>query len=143
MKAGTLMLAALVLIPIAAYAHGIGNPGNPHKVLRTIKVVMSDDMKFTPAKLDVKRGDTIRFVVRNAGLVKHEMVLGSMDDLKQHAELMLKFPGMEHAEPNMVTVAPGKTGELVWKFTKAGTVGFACLEPGHFEAGMTGAVSVN
>ena len=70
------------------------------------------------------------------------MVIGPMAELKQHAELMRRMPGMEHAEPNQVTLAPGKTGERVWQFTKAGVVDFACLEPGHFEAGMTGKVSV-
>lgn len=169
MKARMLMLAALALSPIAGYAHddthrgmrpgtvhgkaggqagngghaqGVGMPGDPNKVTRAIEVVMSDDMKFTPAKLNVKRGETIRFVLRNAGQIKHEMVIGPMAELKQHAELMRRMPGMEHAEPNQVTLAPGKTGELVWQFTKAGAVDFACLEPGHFEAGMTGKVSV-
>jgi uncharacterized cupredoxin-like copper-binding protein len=103
---------------------------------------MSDDMKFTPAKINVKRGETIRFVVRNAGQIKHEMVIGSMAELKEHAEMMRTMPGMEHAEPNMVTLDPGKTGELIWQFTKAGTFDFACLQPGHFEAGMMGKVSV-
>jgi uncharacterized cupredoxin-like copper-binding protein len=91
----------------------------------------------------VKRGETIRFVARNTGKEKHEMVLGTIEELKKHAELMRKFPEMEHADPNQVTVDPGKTGELVWQFTKAGTFDFACLVPGHFEAGMFGKVRVN
>lgn len=124
------------------HAQGVGKPGNPKNVSRAIQVLMSDDMKFTPAKIDVKRGETIKFVVRNAGQIKHELVIGSMAELKQHAELMRKMPGMEHADPNMVTLDPGKSGELVWQFTKAGTVDFACLQPGHFEAGMMGKISV-
>jgi uncharacterized cupredoxin-like copper-binding protein len=124
------------------HAHGVGKPGNPKKVSHTIQVVMSDDMKFAPAKIDAKRGETIRFVLRNAGQVKHEMVLGSMAELKQHAELMRRMPGMEHEEPNQLTLDPGKSGELVWQFTQSGTVDFACLQPGHFEAGMRGKVSV-
>ena len=112
------------------------------KVSRIIQVLMSDDMKFTPARADVKRGETVQFVVRNTGRIKHEMVIGSMAELKQHAELMRKIPGMEHADSNMVTLDPGETGELVWQFTKAGTFDFACLQPGHFEAGMMGKVSV-
>jgi uncharacterized cupredoxin-like copper-binding protein len=164
------MLAALALTPIAVFAHddahrgptpgamhgkaegghpedgghaqGAGKPGDPKKVSRAIKVVMSDDMKFTPAKIDVRRGETIRFVIRNAGQIKHEMVIGSMAELKQHAEMMRKMPGMEHADANMVTLDPGKTGELIWQFAKAGTFEFACLQPGHFEAGMTGKVLV-
>jgi uncharacterized cupredoxin-like copper-binding protein len=124
------------------HAQGAGEPGNPDKVSRTIQVLMNDDMKFTPAKLTVKRGETIRFVVRNAGRTKHEMIIGSMAELKKHAEAMRKMPGMEHGEPNQVTLDAGQSGELVWQFTKAGTVDFACLQPGHFEAGMLGKVSV-
>jgi len=124
------------------HVHGVGNPGDPRKVSRTIRLVMSDDMKFTPAEIEVKRGETIRFVLKNAGQIKHEMVIGSMAELKQHADLMRRMPGMEHADSNQVTLAPGKTGELIWQFTKAGSIDFACLEPGHFDAGMRGAVSV-
>jgi uncharacterized cupredoxin-like copper-binding protein len=166
MIARLLILAALALVAIGAYAHddahqgtmhrkadggqpgdaghaqGMGKPGDPNKVSRTIQVLMSDDMKFTPAKIDVRRGETIRFAVRNAGRLRHEMVLDSMAELKQHAELMRKMPGMEHADPNMVTLDPGKIGELIWRFTKAGTFDFGCLQPGHFEGGMMGKVSV-
>ena len=124
------------------HAQDVGKPGDPRKVSRAIQVLMDDGMKFTPAKVNVKRGETIKFVVRNAGQIKHEMVIGSMAELKQHAELMRKIPGMEHADSNMVTLDPGETGELVWQFTKAGTFDFACLQPGHFEAGMMGKVSV-
>ena len=125
-----------------AHAEGVGEPGDPAKVSRTIRVLMSDDMKFTPARIGVKRGETIRFAVRNTGGIKHEMVIGSMAELKQHAALMRRFPGMEHADPNMITLAPGESGELIWQFTRAGTFDFACLQPGHFEAGMIGEVSV-
>ena len=103
---------------------------------------MTDAMRFVPAHAEVKRGETIRFVVRNSGKIRHEMVLGTARELAAHAALMRKFPGMEHADPNQATVEPGATGELVWRFTRAGTVQFACLQPGHFEAGMKGHVSV-
>ena len=174
MKARMLIVAALALTPIAAYAddnahhgmmpgmmHGmthnkaegghaedgghaqaVGKPGDLNKLSRTIQVLMSDDMKFTPAKVNVQRGETIKFALRNAGAIKHEMIIGSMAELKEHAEMMRKMPGMEHDEPNQVTLDPGKTGELVWQFTNSGTVDFACLQPGHFEAGMMGKVSV-
>ena len=92
--------------------------------------------------MTVTRGETIRFVVRNDGKVMHEMVLGTAQALKEHAEMMKKFSGMEHDEPYMVHVAPGKTGEIVWQFTQSGTVQFGCLIPGHFEAGMIGKVEV-
>ena len=124
------------------HAQAVGKPGDLKKISRTIQVLMSDDMKFTPAKVNVQRGETIKFALRNAGAIKHEMIIGSMAELKEHAEMMRKMPGMEHDEPNQVTLDPGKTGELVWQFTNSGTVDFACLQPGHFEAGMMGKVSV-
>ncbi len=124
------------------HADALGKPGDPKRISRTIEVEMSDAMRFSPANIKVKRGETIKFVLKNAGKVKHEMVLGSIEELKEHAALMQKFPDMEHADPNMVSVEPGNTGELIWQFTKAGTFDFACLQPGHFEAGMVGKVAV-
>ncbi len=124
------------------HADTVGKPGNPEKVSRTIDVEMNDTMRFSPADVKVKPGETIKFVLKNSGKVKHEMVLGSIKELKKHAALMQKFPEMEHADSNMASVEPGKSGELVWQFTKAGTFDFACLQPGHFEAGMVGKVAV-
>ncbi len=103
---------------------------------------MSDAMRFTPAAIDVKRGETIRFEVANSGKVMHEMVLGTLQDLKEHAEMMRKHPGMEHDEPYMAHVAPGKTAAIVWQFTKPGEFHYGCLVPGHFEAGMVGKITV-
>ena len=119
-----------------------GKAGDPKKVSRTIKFEMTDDMRFHSSNIAVKQGETIRFVARNSGKVKHEMVLGTIKDLKDHYEVMKKNPEMEHAEANMVTVAPGKSGEIIWQFTKAGKVDFGCLQPGHFDAGMKGLVNV-
>ncbi|MEK8029748.1 cupredoxin family protein [Ideonella sp. DXS29W] len=119
-----------------------GREGDPKKVVRTIRVDMADSMRFTPAQVTIKRGQTVRFVVHNGGKVLHEMVLGTVEALKEHAELMKKFPDMEHADPNMAHVKPGATGEIVWQFTQAGRFQFACLQPGHFEAGMVGSVDV-
>ena len=128
----------------ASHPHGaaIGIPGQGADAKRTVKVDMTDAMRFNPSSIKVKRGETVRFVVTNSGKLKHEMVLGSMSELKKHADLMRKNPEMEHAEENMVSVEPGKSGELIWKFTSAGKVDFACLQPGHFEAGMKGKVAV-
>ena len=103
---------------------------------------MTDNMRFTPSTVTVRKGETVRFVVKNSGQLKHEFNLGTEKDLKEHYEMMKKFPEMEHDEPNIASVAPGKTGEVIWQFTKAGTVKFACLHPGHYEAGMKGAVKV-
>lgn len=119
-----------------------GHAGDPRKVSRTIKVSMSDSMRFTPSDLTVKQGETVKFVVSNGGQVLHEMVLGTAEDLKKHAELMRRFPEMEHDDVNMAHVQPGKAGDIVWQFTKAGEYSFACLVPGHFEAGMVGKVVV-
>ncbi len=119
-----------------------GREGDPRKVTRTIRLDMSDAMRFSPAELKVRRGETIRFVVHNGGRLLHEMVLGTPEALKAHAELMKRFPDMEHADPNMAHVKPGATGRIVWQFTKAGRFQFACLQAGHFEAGMVGAITV-
>ena len=119
-----------------------GRTGDPKKVSRTVEIDMSDKMRFTPAVLTVKRGDTVRFVAKNSGKQMHEMVIGSMKELKEHAELMKKHPGMEHEEPYMAHVEPGKKAQIVWQFTKAGEFNFGCLIPGHFEAGMVGNIKV-
>lgn len=125
-----------------SHAAEIGVPGKVGKATRIVEVDMTDAMRFNPSSVAVKQGETIRFIVKNSGKLKHEFVLGTEKELKEHYEVMKKFPEMEHADPNMVTVAPGKTGEVVWQFTKSGTVDFACLQPGHYDAGMKGAVKV-
>lgn len=138
----TLLAASAAL---AAPGHGsnpVGEPGKAAQATRTVEVDMTDSMRFTPAEVSVQQGETVRFVVKNSGAVKHELVIGSLKELKAHAAMMVKMPGMEHAESNMVTLAPGKTGEVVWRFTQAGKVDFACLQPGHYDAGMKGLVKV-
>jgi len=119
-----------------------GREGDPRKVTRIIKVDMSDAFRFTPSDVVIKRGETVKFVVSNSGKQLHEMVLGTAQELQEHAELMKKFPNMEHADANMAHVKPGAKGEIVWQFNKAGEYQFACLIPGHFEAGMVGKVVV-
>ncbi len=119
-----------------------GIAGDPKRVSRTVTMDMSDEMRFMPATLEVKRGDTVRFVLKNKGKVMHEMVIGTMDELKEHAALMKKFPNMEHDEPYMAHVKPGATQEIVWQFNRPGDFNFACLIAGHFEAGMVGKVAV-
>lgn len=153
----TLLFAiALVAAPLA-HAHGeqaqgidysiaeempFGRAADPRKAKRTVRVEMTDQMRFRPGRLTLKRGETVRFVPVNKGQVLHEMVLGRMEDLSAHAELMRKHPGMEHAEPHMVHVAPGRSGEMGWQFTQAGEFYYGCLIPGHFEAGMLGKIIV-
>jgi uncharacterized cupredoxin-like copper-binding protein len=120
----------------------IGKAGVAAKVNRTITVEMSDAMRYTPSDIQVKQGETVRFIVKNNGKVKHELSLGTEKELLEHLEQMKKFPDMEHDEPSKISLAPGKQGEIIWQFTKAGAVNFACLMPGHYEAGMKGAVKV-
>ncbi len=120
----------------------IGKPGVLSKVTRTVNVDMSDAMRYSPASLTVNQGETVRLVVKNSGKLTHELVLGTQKELKEHYEIMKKNPEMEHDDPKMLTVKAGKTGQIVWQFTKAGTVDFACLQPGHYDAGMKGAVAV-
>lgn len=130
------------ITPISTEEHAFGKQGDPKKVTRTITIDMSDKMRFGPANITVKEGDTIRFVVTNKGNMMHEMVIGTMRELMEHGELMKKHPGMEHDEPYMSHVSPGKKEEMVWQFTKTGDYYFACLIPGHFEAGMIGKIKV-
>jgi Uncharacterized copper-binding protein len=148
-RAPMLLALALALSASGAGAHGdehrdaaYGRPGDPAKVSRNVAIDMSDAMRFTPALIAARKGETIRFVLSNSGKVKHEMVLGSSKELREHAALMRKFPEMEHADPNRLSVDPGKAGALIWQFTRAGTFDFACLQPGHFEAGMRGKIQV-
>ena len=119
-----------------------GIAADPRRAKRAIRVDLTDNMRFTPGVIHVRRGEVVRFVAANKGEVLHEMVLGTMEELKEHAELMKRHPGMEHNEPHMAHVAPGKSGEIGWRFTKAGTYYYGCLIPGHFEAGMLGKVIV-
>ncbi|MEJ5150906.1 MULTISPECIES: cupredoxin domain-containing protein [unclassified Comamonas] len=119
---------------------GIG--GDPRQATRIIALNMGDDMRFSPAHFTVKKGETLRLRVVNQGQVMHEVVLGTKASLAQHAQMMLKYPGMEHAEPYMAHVAPQKSEDLVWHFNRAGNFDFACLIPGHYQAGMTGTFTV-
>jgi uncharacterized cupredoxin-like copper-binding protein len=153
----TLLFAIALIAAPLAHAHGeqskgidyskaeempFGRAADPRKAKRTVRVEMTDQMRFSPGQLTVRRGETVRFVPVNKGQVLHEMVLGRMADLEAHAELMRKHPGMEHDEPHMAHVAPGKSGEMGWQFTKAGDFYYGCLVPGHFEAGMVGKIIV-
>ncbi len=147
---------ALSLLALNAFASGshdgahaakaaknaVGKPGKAAQVSRSVTVDMNDAMRFIPASIQVKQGETVKFTVKNSGKIKHEMVLGSIQELQEHNELMKKHPNMEHDEPNQITVAPGQSGEIIWRFSQAGSVDFACLQPGHYEAGMKGQVQV-
>ncbi|WP_233871693.1 cupredoxin domain-containing protein [Paraburkholderia adhaesiva] len=132
----------------SVHAHGndegssVGRPGDAKNATRTVAVTMLDTMRFDPPTIAVKKGETVHFVIKNVGTVRHEMTLGSRQELKEHADMMRAMPDMAHQDANSVTVEPGRTGDLVWQFTRAGTFDFACLQPGHFEAGMKGTITV-
>jgi uncharacterized cupredoxin-like copper-binding protein len=150
--------------PISTEEYAFGRAGDPRRATRTFHIGMDDRMHFRataalrqdaksdarsgeahqmkPGDIVVKRGETVRFVVRNHGKVMHEMVIGTMKELKDHAEIMRKFPNMEHDEPYMAHVARGKQGEIVWQFTQPGEFYYACLVPGHMEAGMVAKITV-
>jgi len=160
-KLKTLLLASMLTAPGLAAAHGPaahpkakteaarkeqkewGIAGDAQAVTRTIEIRMSDKMRFTPDVIDVREGETVRLVHRNGGKMLHEFVLGTRQELEAHAALMLKFPNMEHDEPYMAHVGAGQKGEIVWTFNRAGEFDFACLIPGHYQAGMVGKVRVN
>ena len=150
------MIAAAGVSASPAFAHdahgggahqlfSAGEPGDPKKPARTIQVTMRESdgkMLFIPDRLDVKRGEQVRFILRNSGALDHEFLLATTDENLKHAEAMKKNPEMEHDEPNGRRVTPGKADEIVWRFTKTGEFEFACLIPGHREAGMLGKIVV-
>ena len=123
--------------------HPFGREGDPRRVKRVIRIDVSDAMQFFPSQVRVKRGDTVRFEVRNSGRLSHEMVLGTMDDLKKRARLM-KEDNAEMTLPvaHVARPAPGESARIVWQFTKAGEFYYACLVPGHFDAGEIGTIVV-
>ena len=143
------MAAAAASIVASADAHdrsqrrswSAGEPGDPKKPARTVEVVMSE-MAYEPWLIEVKRGEQIRFVIRNAGTEDHEFMLATTRENLAHAEAMRKHRHMKHDEPNAVTLAPKQSAELLWRFTKAGTFEYSCLIPDHREYGMTGRVVV-
>ena len=154
-----ILAAALVAISASAMAHGDeahakkagpvkkeqkdwGIAGDAKSAKRTIEIGMADNMRFTPDSIEVRQGETVKFVVRNSGKVMHEFVIGTAAENARHAELMVKFPGMEHDEPYMAHVAPGQTGQIVWTFNRAGEFEFACLIAGHYQGGMVGTILV-
>lgn len=148
-----LMFGAATIMAVAApgapgHSHddfSAGEPGDPKKPARTVLVTMREGdgkMMFIPDRVEVKRGEQIKFMIRNSGELEHEFILATTEENLKHAEAMKKNPDMEHDDPNGKRVAPKKNSEIVWRFSKAGTFEYGCLIPGHREAGMIGAVVV-
>lgn len=129
--------------PPASPDQSFGTAGDPAKATRNVEIDMLDSMRFFPSNIQVKQGETVRFVVSNKGKVLHEIVLGTKQSLAEHGQHMKEHPNMAHQGAYMANVAPGKSTDVVWKFTKTGTVYFGCLVPGHYEAGMTGTITVS
>jgi len=120
-----------------------GIAGDVEQVSRTVEIRMNDQMRFVPDHLEVRLGETLRLVHHNDGQVMHEFVLGTQKELDEHAEMMLRFPDMEHDAPYMAHIGPGQRGEIIWTFNRAGNFDFACLIAGHYQAGMRGTVNVS
>ena len=120
-----------------------GIAGNAKAGMRTVEFRMTDNMRFTPDKIEVKQGETVKLIIKNSGAVMHEFVLGTKKELEEHAALMVKFPNMEHDEPYMAHVPAGKTAEIIWTFNRPGNFDFACLIAGHYQAGMVGKITVS
>ncbi len=147
----------LIAFPLVVLAHGgavhgskpvvkeqkeWGIAGDANQVQRTVVMTMTDDMRFKPERLDIKQGETVRFVVKNSGKMLHEMVIGTRKELDEHAALMVKFPNMEHDEPYMAHVNAGQQADIIWHFNRPGEFEFACLIAGHYQAGMRGKIVV-
>jgi uncharacterized cupredoxin-like copper-binding protein len=133
----------------AGHSHGgetaYGKPGDPKKPARVVTIAMSEKdgkMLFVPDRIEVRRGEQVKFALRNNGELDHELVVATLEENLKHAIEMQKNPDMEHDDPNAKRLAPKKSGEIVWQFTKAGEFDFSCLIPGHREAGMTGKIIV-
>ncbi|WOD10969.1 cupredoxin family protein [Halopseudomonas laoshanensis] len=129
------------MMPPEQKAWGIG--AIEEQVDRELIIRMHDNMRFTPDHFEVAEGETLKLVIKNEGKMLHELVLGTAAELEEHAALMAKFPGMEHDEPYMAHVGAGQTQTLIWTFNRAGRFDFACLLPGHFQAGMVGGLDVS
>ncbi|HEY2666453.1 MAG TPA: heavy metal translocating P-type ATPase, partial [Actinomycetota bacterium] len=111
-------------------------------VSRTIEVAMTDDA-YGPSTMAVATGQRVRFVFRNEGTVVHDALIGDATVQAEHDAG--KRTGRAHvrgAVP-MVSVAPGATGDLVYTFTRPGTVLIGCHEPGHYVRGMRAVITVS
>ena len=147
------MTLSLAATPMAFAGAGhddmmeIGQAAEVGMETRTIQVKLMEtedgDMVFEPRVLDMKAGETVRLAIENIGELEHEFVMDTVAAVAKHKEVMNEFPEMEHDDPNAVRLAPGEKDEIVWTFANAGSFQFACLIPGHYEAGMHGALSVS
>jgi uncharacterized cupredoxin-like copper-binding protein len=119
-----------------------GQPADAGAATREVAITASDNLRFDPATVDVKAGEVITFKVTNSGAIAHDFTLGDEATQVEHATEMAASAGMPHDQPNAFTVAPGETRSLTWRFSTPGEVIFGCHTPGHYAAGMKGAITV-
>ncbi|MFW8635668.1 cupredoxin domain-containing protein [Cribrihabitans pelagius] len=126
--------------------HPAGLPASPEHAARTVEITMLETggggMIFEPAELAFRKGETVLLKAVNGGEMVHELVLDTKARNAMHGEMMKKGMEGSHASANAITLAPGETGGIAWTFSNAGTFEFACLIPGHYEAGMSGTIAV-
>lgn len=143
-----LFLASAVTLAACGSDGGSDPVGGSADTPRTIEVTMTD-IAFTPTELDVTTGETVAFVFRNDGAVRHEAVFGTLAEQEAHhaemAEMGGAHDGMEEGtmphdgemtELHSIVVEPGEEFELTHTFESAGPTMVGCHEPGHWEAGM-------
>jgi uncharacterized cupredoxin-like copper-binding protein len=137
---------AHLVVPAPSEAE-LGVPGDSTNVTSTIGVRMLETadghMEFDPAVIVARRGETVRIVLENQGASDHEFILGTPSELAEHAAMMSEMPEMAHEDPNSLRLQPGASGEIIWKFGVSDCIEFACLVPGHYEAGMRGKIMVS
>lgn len=119
-----------------------GMLGNPKAVNRTITLSITEQIRLLPESIDVVQGETLKIVLTNNGVLKHEFVIGTSQELEEHAALMVQSPDKGHAAPHIAQIAPGKTTELVWTFNRSGVFAFACPFAGHYQSAVIGRINV-
>ena len=142
----------------------IGEPGDPAEATRSIVIDMLDN-SFTPTRVDIRKGETVRFILRNVGEAVHEFNIGTAQMHVAHRKEMLMMMesgvlevdrvnrqrmkmdtgggrAMTHDDPNSKLLEPGKSAEIVWKFSSDAKLEFACNVPGHYESGMKGHIRI-
>jgi uncharacterized cupredoxin-like copper-binding protein len=135
----------ILLASASAQAYAAGEPGDATKPARIVQVTMTEaggKMLFLPNRIEIKKDEQIKFMLRNNGELDHEFILATTAENLKHAESMKKNPDMEHDDPNGKRLAPKKTDQIVWRFTQVGEFEYSCLIPGHREAGMIGTIVV-
>ena len=149
LTAATLVPSALAGAGKKGHSHdeetAYGKPGDPKRKSRVVEITMQEGdgtMSFEPALVTIKKGEQIRFKLKNVGALDHEIVIATLEENLKHAKEMERFPNMEHVDPNAKRLKPNESGEILWHFTKSGKFDMSCLIPGHREAGMTGNVIV-